>query len=228
MIDQIVECIISRPQEFTLAGRTFAIYPESLGVSLLLVCHYKRLGLRNDGRVAASMEALMLCKQQRNEVAEIIALSTASGKDEALDPQWMQERAKFLTKHLSDDEMAALLIVILSMPRAVALIKDIGLDREQEEKRRIAKASGDNSVSFGGRSLYGALIDAACERYGWTFDYVVWGISLVNLRMMLADAIASMYVSDETRKKAHIQPRGEEFISAENTDIDTLRKMTEG
>ena len=46
--------------------------------------------------------------------------------------------------------------------------------------------------------------------------------------MMLADAIASMYVSDETRKKAHIQPRGEEFISAENTDIDTLRKMTEG
>ena len=166
MIDQIVECIISRPQEFTLAGRTFAIYPESLGVSLLLVCHYKRLGLRNDGRVAASMEALMLCKQQRNEVAEIIALSTASGKDEALDPQWMQERAKFLTKHLSDDEMAALLIVILSMPRADALIKDIGLDREQEEKRRIAKASGDNSVAFGGRAdIACQSSDDACRRH---------------------------------------------------------------
>lgn len=228
MIDQIVECIISRPQEFTLAGRAFAIYPESLGISLLLVSHYKRLGLRNDGRVAASMEALMLCKQQRSEVAEIIALSTASGKDEALNLQWMQERTGFLAKHLSDEEMASLLIVILSMPRVDALIKDIGLDREQEEKRRIAKVSGDNSVSFGGRSLYGALIDAACERYGWTFDYVVWGISLVNLRIMLADAITSMYVSDETRKKAHLQPRGEEFVPAETTDIETLRKLTEG
>lgn len=37
-----------------------------------------------------------------------------------------------------------------------------------------------NQYVFGGKSIWGALIDAACERYGWTFDYVVWGISYNN------------------------------------------------
>ena len=26
------------------------------------------------------------------------------------------------------------------------------------------------------------------EKYHWTFDYVVWGISFTNLQMLLADA----------------------------------------
>ena len=40
---------------------------------------------------------------------------------------------------------------------------------------------------FGGKTIWGTLIDAACERYGWTFDYVVWGISYNNLTLMLKD-----------------------------------------
>lgn len=228
MANQIAESIIARPQEFTLSGRRFYIYPETLGVSLLLVSHYNQLGLKSSYSIDASLEALMICRSHRSIVANIIALSTASGKEQALDSRWVDETANYIQQHMTVEDMAAVLLIILSMPRADELIKSIGLADEQEEKRRIARLTGGNSVSFGGRSLYGTLIDAACERYGWSYDYVVWGIPLLNLRLMLADAITSMYVSDENMKKAHIQPRGEECVSAENTDIETLRKLTEG
>lgn len=52
--------------------------------------------------------------------------------------------------------------------------------------------------------MYGQIIDAACERYGWTFDYVLWGISLINLQMMLADKVSSVYLTDDENKRLHI------------------------
>jgi len=33
------------------------------------------------------------------------------------------------------------------------------------------------------------LIDPLLERYGWTYDYALWGISLVNVQMLMADII---------------------------------------
>ena len=52
-----------------------------------------------------------------------------------------------------------------------------------------------------GKSIYGLLVDFACQRYGWTLDYILWGISLVNLNMLFADAITTVYLNDEERKK---------------------------
>lgn len=33
------------------------------------------------------------------------------------------------------------------------------------------------------------MLDVACSKYGWTLDYALWGISYLNLNMMIADAI---------------------------------------
>ena len=49
---------------------------------------------------------------------------------------------------------------------------------------------------MGGRSPWGSFLDAACERYKWTYDYVMWEISYVNLTMMLSDAISIDYDTD--------------------------------
>ena len=64
--------------------------------------------------------------------------------------------------------------------------------------------SNSNSFNFGGKSIYGALIDAACERYKWTYDYVVWKISYTNLQLMLKDSIKSVYLTDDEMKNVHI------------------------
>lgn len=72
--------------------------------------------------------------------------------------------------------------------------------------------------------LYGLLIDFACQRYGWTMDYVLWGISYVNLNMLFADAITTVYLSEEERKKLG---RGDgEVINADDPrNRDLIRRM---
>ena len=66
-----------------------------------------------------------------------------------------------------------------------------------------------------GNSTYGTMIDFACQRYGWTFDYVVWGISYINLRMLMADAITTVYLSSDEMKQLGISG-SEEIIDAGN------------
>lgn len=69
----------------------------------------------------------------------------------------------------------------------------------------VAKAKeSNNTYTFGGKSIYGTLIDAACERYKWTFDYVVWEISYTNLQLLLKDKVNSLYLTDEEMKNVHI------------------------
>lgn len=42
---------------------------------------------------------------------------------------------------------------------------------------------------IGGSSLWGSLFDVVLEKYHWTFDYLIWGISFVNVHMLLSDSI---------------------------------------
>lgn len=91
-----------------------------------------------------------------------------------------------------------------------------------EEAKRMAKVNAakksNNQFIFGGKTIWGSLIDAACERYGWTFDYVVWGISYNNLTLMLKDKVTSIYLSDEEMKKAHIAGANEKVINGDSLE----------
>lgn len=55
------------------------------------------------------------------------------------------------------------------------------------------KHDSDSVISFGGKTLWGVYLDNLCKRYGWTLDYVVWGISWVNLNMMWIDGIEARF-----------------------------------
>lgn len=71
-------------------------------------------------------------------------------------------------------------------------------------KRVVAVKEDTNTYQFGGVSIYGSIIDSACERYGWSFDYVVWEISYTNLQLMLKDSVKSVYLTDEEAKRCAI------------------------
>lgn len=222
----IMAAIVSRPQEFSLAGRTFRIYPESLGKSIVMSSLVAQLDTTTG--LTTTVEALALCHNQRDVVCDIIALAVSETKAEIFNVRSLRSKAAFFDKHLGDTDMASLLLNVLATMQADELMHIAGIDEDHDKRRRVARISGNNSISFGGLTMFGNLIDAACERYGWTYDYTVWGLPLVCLRMMLADAVTSMYLSEEDRKKAHIIDRSDDFYQAENTDIDTLRKLTEG
>jgi hypothetical protein len=46
------------------------------------------------------------------------------------------------------------------------------------------------------------------DRYGWTMEYTMWGISFLNLHMLLADCISTYY--------NHEKDTGYDIINAED------------
>jgi hypothetical protein len=86
--------------------------------------------------------------------------------------------------------------------------KFLGLDEERAERKRITeyKNQDGNGMSkvFGGKSIYGGIIDWACQRYGWTLNYVLWGISYANLKLLMADSVNDIYLTKEDMAKLHI------------------------
>ena len=47
---------------------------------------------------------------------------------------------------------------------------------------------------IGGRSLWGNTFHLLMKEFGWTLDYILWGISFQNVQMLLSDTID--YFSD--------------------------------
>jgi hypothetical protein len=46
------------------------------------------------------------------------------------------------------------------------------------------------------------MLDGVCERYGWTVEYTLWGVSFLNLMMMFIDGVQVLYDFDKKENKA--------------------------
>nr|DAE23381.1 MAG TPA: hypothetical protein [Myoviridae sp. ctcPl3] len=223
----LADTIMERPYGFHVSDRQFYVYPVTLGKTYLLSRLMKELDV--NGRLIELnpyMEALRLCETKRDMVCRLLSYHTFNKREELFDNSLVAERADFFVKELNNEDMAKLLIMVLSNGDVSTFIKHLAIDEEKEWLRKVSKAKKNNgSFVFGGKSVYGTLIDAACERYGWTMEYVVWGISYANLQMLLADAVTSIYLSDEERKKLHI-PMDRNVIKADDPEnIEKIMSM---
>ena len=223
----IADAIIDKPFAFEVNGKTLYIYPLTLGKQMLLSRLYSQLQIDQDSIVTNTIEEVLnICSTNKELVCRILAYHTLSKKSEVLDIQLVNKRTKYLSKHLDTADLAKLAFYILQDNRINDFLAHFGIDREQKEQQKVMRVKKDkHSISFGGLSPWGSLIDRACERYGWTFDYVVWGISFINLSMMLADSVNTIYLSDEERKKAHIT-NDRTFINGDDPkNMERIRAM---
>lgn len=172
------------------------------------------------------MEALRVISMKREECCRLIAYHTLKSKEEILCKAIVQVQQKLISDFANKD-IATLLVCILNDNLYQIIVKETGIE---EEAKRMAKVTAAKRSSgqyiFGGKTIWGSLIDAACERYGWTFDYVVWGISYGNLMLMLKDKLTSIYLSDEERKRAHLPEPNVEIIDG-NSKEAVMRAVRE-
>lgn len=199
----LVDAITERPISFSVGSVCYNIYPPSLGVHLL---RSRLLGeIELDSSILELnpiVELLRITREHREVVLHLIALSTLRGYAEVNDTAKLNGRKKHLGNKLTTEELTQLLSLILLPDRYEEIASHFGITDEATMRERVAKAKQDNTMlHFGGRTLYGGLIDYACERYGWTLDYCVWGISYENLRLLTADANQSVHLSEEESKK---------------------------
>lgn len=221
---EIADTIIERPQAFEVDGRLFFLYPVTLGKYLLLTRMVEALEIDEKSvKKNPFLEALSICERKRSEVLRMISYHTIDKKEDLFNPKVIEERCSLLGT-LGIEDLANILLIVLNFDKTAKFTKYLGIDKENELKSKVGRLKNDkgNTLTFGGKSTYGSLIDFACERYGWSYDYVVWGISYNNLRMMISDSTNSIYLSDDERKKLRI-PKDRTIIDAD--DKNNLAKI---
>ncbi len=199
----VADAIIEKAIRFNIGKQKYSLYPPTLGKTQILKNLY--LGLDVNAQLLSLnplAEAIRISKENPDVVCQIIAYSTFNDKNSIMNTEKVFQRAKTLKEHLTTEDLATLLSLILSNDKTDEFIKYFKIDADKELRERISRIKGEsNSLTFGGKSIYGLLIDFACQRYGWTMDYILWGISYVNLNMLFADAITTVYLTDEERKQ---------------------------
>ena len=215
----IADTLIERPHGFKVTQRQFYLYPVTLGKTYLISRLVECLDINLDIiKANPYMEALRLCQDKKEVVCRILSYHTINKKEELFDCDLVQERCDFFLKELDVDSLSQLLVMALSEGDVSVYTKHLGIDKEKEWQAKAMRAkNNNNSLVFGGKSIYGTLIDTACERYGWTLEYVVWGISYANLQLLLADSVTSIYLSDEERKRINI-PKDRRVINADDPE----------
>ncbi len=191
---------MDRPREFFIDKRRYCLWSPSLGMSMIMSRHLSELNV--DSELLAmnpSLEALRLSNVSREKVCHILAIHSFRSYVKLCNSTTIKRRAKLYSSKLTDEELSQLLLFVLSEPNAETLISLTGIDKEQQEQSKIAKFKNKDghTKSFGGKTIYGNLILPACEMLNLTPHQVVWDISLLNLKMLLADKINSVYLSDE-------------------------------
>lgn len=228
---ELGDTITERPLIITVGGkepRRFTLRPLSLGKTIavercLAAAAFNSAAYQQD----SAAEALRCVVTQPDEACKALATAFAGTRREVFDSAWIGSQADWLKNNLTAEGAASLFSAIIDSGRdADRIMRQLGLDKEREDMRSAMRAKGTgSSLAFGGRSIYGTLIDAACERYGWTMDYTVWGISLTNLLMLLADKVSSFYLTKDERRKAHLRHSGERINGDDPTNFNKLRSM---
>ncbi len=202
----IADEMLERPHGFSVNGVRMSIYPITLGKRILLSRLYALLPIDfTVMAVSADLEALRIVMAEREAVCRIIAYHTLANKKEAFDTVLIHRRTELL-KEADDNDLASLFLVLLNADKTAQIAKHLGIDRENERYRRAASVIDKDSgtFQFGMVSDYGRLLDFACQRYHWTLDYVMWGISYTNLQLMIADSEKSLYLDKDERRRARV------------------------
>lgn len=224
---KFVDIITERPVSFHIGKKRFYLYPLTLGKSLVLSGLVQGLGLNAGAlRNIPTVELFRVCERRRVEVCRIIAVHTCRTKEEVFDADLLNTRINAFIKGLKRDELVSLFIACLTHgeQNIEDIKKHFGIAEEQKWFERAVNAREDNNTyTFFGKSIYGTLIGHACEKYGWTFDYVLWGISQANLTLLVADEVRTVYLSDKERKSAHI-PQDRNVMKAENMSVEQIKK----
>lgn len=230
--NEVVDAMLEKPIPFTIGdGRFFFLFQPSLGTSLLAGQLLQELTL-NKQMLALNKQAEMLraCMEQSDLVLRIISLHTFARRSDVLREDKLQERIKELSV-LPAADLATLLVTILGWDsRQEKFIKHFKLDWERKTREKIFdfKKNKGGSITFGGRSMYGSVLDAACERYGWELGYVLWGISSLNLNMMLADSVQSILLSKDEAKEAHVSTDGVYIDARDPKNLREIQRRIKG
>lgn len=224
----LADIIMERPFGFKVGERQFYLYPMTLGKSYLLSRIIESLDVNKDLLSSNPYaEAIRLCSLNKESVVRIIVYNTLNSKHDIFNDELVNERMKFFTDNLDAKELAELLSIVLSSDDIGKYTKYLGIDRDRKSLEKVMSVKGENknNIDFFGKSIMGTLIIPACEKLNMTPSQIVWDISISFLRLLMADCVTSVYLTDDERKKIHISS-DRNFISGDDPrNMELIKSM---
>lgn len=229
LIEQnIIDTLIERPYEFAINGTRFFLYPPTFGKIQLCMRILADGGIdANSALVNPYQTALNYILANTDDACRILAYHTMRNKYSLFNETKVSKRMEFFKNSLSVEELTSLFMLTLTFDNVATFCKHLGIDKEKEAMMKVLKAKKENgnTFTFGGKSVWGAMIDVLCERYHWTLDYIMWGISYSNIRMLLEDKVNTIYLTDEEMKRCRV-PNDRTFINADDkNNIELIKAM---
>lgn len=199
----LADVIIGAPHDFFVGEDRFRLYPMTLAKMFLLKRHFDDLDFSEENvRLNPYMEAVRLAEEHTEVCCRIIAVFTAPNTYKDLyDYEAIGKRFERFKKDMSFEDIATLMVHVLTWDKTDALYKHIGLDQDAVRRNRVMKVKKDdkNNISFGGLSLFGTFIGQLKEM-GYSDDEILYERGYCYLRLMIADKMTSVYLSDEELK----------------------------
>lgn len=198
---EITDVLIGRQYGFVVGGESFRLYPVTLAKKLVLQDKIGQLAI-DMGILKKNLhlEALRLATESKAAVCDILSLhATPNSREAFFDTEASEARRDFFAANMATEDIAAMFVVTLTSDKTDTLISHLGLDKERERLEKvmaIKNRRSKNNKSFGGKSLFGAFIGQLKEM-GYTDDDILFKHGYTYLRLMLADKITSVYLSDE-------------------------------
>lgn len=217
------DMILERPIDFMIGNETFYIHPMTIGKMMLMSTLFKSVFGNDVMNHNPLWSILKSAKKDKKIVAQLLAYYTLKGKEELFNSNLVRERTELFATKMSEKELTTILTLAMQMDKSEDYIKSTHIDYEIENMRRIQAVkdnSNSTSVKVGGRTLFGQTIDPLLERYGWSYEYVLWGVSFACIKLLQADSIKDVYLSDKERKSVSLYTGN--VINADDKENDAL------
>ena len=92
------------------------------------------------------MEALRLCQEKKDIVCRLLSYHTLNKKEELFNNRIVNGRCQFLRKNLSNEEMAQLLVMVITKDNTDDFIKYFGIDRERKELAKVSMIKNRKAI----------------------------------------------------------------------------------
>lgn len=211
---------------FEIGEHKYTIHPKTLGKMFLYDRLRSEMGVNVEAMKANPLfEVLRVCKEKKPLVLRMLAYATLHGKSDVFDETLIASRVQDF-EGLKNNDLATLMLSLLMDNDIADFTKYFKIDIDDENRKRVARVKEDKgTISFGGRSIWGTIIDFACSRYGWTLEHVVWEISYTNLMMLYKDKAETAYLNKDELKKARLKST-EAVLSADDPkNMEKIMKM---
>ena len=224
----LADIITAQPTEIRIGRKTMRLYPVTLAKTFLLRRWMDALAM--DAALLKAnpfIECLRLAETQPDVVAHILAIHSAPNTEKDLHDRRGMVTRRNLLQTVKTEHLAGLLMAVLTADKTEQLCEHLGISAERERLQEALSVKRDhdkNNLSFGGKSIFGTFIGQLKEM-GYSDGEILFERSYSYLRLMLADKVTSLYLSDEELEGLP-QSAGGTLLDGENdSDLDALAAL---